>query len=774
MATYNWTVPTSNSSGSYDSIIRALIAKGALGNQKIQSWSQGANQMAQAALLGLMDREQSANDAANAKALGNIAFGAPPVASTPPSAITAPQAPTTPPAQQSIPSAALNPTPMQSQTPGLSGGFAPQKTTNNATGVQGDIVNAALKYGLNPQTMLGIGSIESSLNPTSNANNANTKYKGLFQLGPDEWQKYGQGDIYNAQNNADAAAKLLADRTQQFRALKGRDPTPTELYMMHQQGPGFITNGTMTNIAGNAYPGMSGPQTPQSFQQGWGNELARRMARFPNATTQTANLSPLLGPASASAAPLSPPMQTANNQLPPFPTPAIAGFAMPSAPQPSAPQSPTGVPMPQPRPPIQGTPTPMQPMTRSQFLNAPVSSPTPPTAMPQSAPIIPPTAQPAQFSPQTGPGFTPGALPNVQNVPVRTMTPPIGTQVPQAGQPMQAAPQGAQPQTQAQQWQAQIKARLSQIQQQYNAAIARRDAAGAKQWAAMGMQLQQQLLTPPETKSIVVGDRIYSYDPRMQKATDVTPAGVQPDTPDIRNYKLYAAQAQKNGQQPMPFEDYQIRLKQAGRQQVNINQQAESSFEKAYGTHEAEQAADILAAGDKASTNLQKSALLKNLLTQMQTGKLAPAATTIGAWAQSAGINPSLIGIDPKTPVTGQAINGIANEMVLGKIGKGGFPANNFSEQDRKFMLTTIPQLSDQPGSAAIKLEVSRRLDQLSVMKANEWAAARDQHKTFDQFSSEWRRKMQGMNIFGDLMQQAKQFAPASNSLPPGWSVQVH
>jgi hypothetical protein len=50
--------------------------------------------------------------------------------------------------------------------------------------------------------------------------------------------------------------------------------------MMHQQGLGFYTRGAMTNIRGNPYPGMRGPQTHESFEAGWGREIERRAARF--------------------------------------------------------------------------------------------------------------------------------------------------------------------------------------------------------------------------------------------------------------------------------------------------------------------------------------------------------------------------------------------------------------------------------------------------------------------------------------------------------------
>jgi hypothetical protein len=175
----------------------------------------------------------------------------------------------------------------------------------------GDAIDqAAAQYGFNPAVLKGIASIESSWDPGSNRNKG-TQYKGLFQIGKNEWKQYGgNGDIYNAADNANAAASMLRDHANWFSDNYGREPTPGELYMMHLQGRGFIKNGTMTNVAGNPYPGMRGDQTPQSFQQGWSDTLARRMAPFGGADSisgeggQAVAKAPApFGPAAGAAAP---------------------------------------------------------------------------------------------------------------------------------------------------------------------------------------------------------------------------------------------------------------------------------------------------------------------------------------------------------------------------------------------------------------------------------------------------------------------------------------
>jgi hypothetical protein len=137
------------------------------------------------------------------------------------------------------------------------------------------IDDASQRYGLDPGTMRAIASIESDNKPESNRR-ATTQYKGLFQIGKDEWRRYGEGDIYNPRDNAMAAARMIADHKAWFRERYGRNPSDAELYMMHQQGRGFFSRGAMTNIQGNRYPGMRGSQSRASFQQGWANELQRR------------------------------------------------------------------------------------------------------------------------------------------------------------------------------------------------------------------------------------------------------------------------------------------------------------------------------------------------------------------------------------------------------------------------------------------------------------------------------------------------------------------
>jgi hypothetical protein len=144
------------------------------------------------------------------------------------------------------------------------------------------IVDAARAHHLDPNLMRSIASIESGMNPGSNAN-AKTQYKGLYQIGHDEWRRFGgEGNIYNAHDNAMAAARMFDENRSQFRKRFNRDPTDTELYLMHQQGLGFYTRGAMTNIGGNlpASARTGENMTHEGFERYWGGQVARRKASF--------------------------------------------------------------------------------------------------------------------------------------------------------------------------------------------------------------------------------------------------------------------------------------------------------------------------------------------------------------------------------------------------------------------------------------------------------------------------------------------------------------
>ena len=146
----------------------------------------------------------------------------------------------------------------------------------------------AARAGMSPAEWKAIASIESSLTPNSNYDQG-TQYKGLFQIGTrdrpgelSEWTRKGSGNVYNAMDNANAAAALAAENNAGFQKAFGRAPTPIETYMMHQQGLGFFTKGALTNVEGNLPKEDRTPEnmTHNGLMAYYSNKMARLANKF--------------------------------------------------------------------------------------------------------------------------------------------------------------------------------------------------------------------------------------------------------------------------------------------------------------------------------------------------------------------------------------------------------------------------------------------------------------------------------------------------------------
>lgn len=113
------------------------------------------------------------------------------------------------------------------------------------------LTETANKYGLDPNTFTAISWIESKHNPS--AQNPSSSAGGLFQFIDSTWEGYGQGrDKMDAAANADAGARLMRDNIMFLRRKLGRNPTPGEVYLAHQQGAGgaakILSNANMNAV----------------------------------------------------------------------------------------------------------------------------------------------------------------------------------------------------------------------------------------------------------------------------------------------------------------------------------------------------------------------------------------------------------------------------------------------------------------------------------------------------------------------------------------------
>jgi Transglycosylase SLT domain len=107
--------------------------------------------------------------------------------------------------------------------------YQPHSTTDDP---REEIREAASVYGLDLAMMMSIAKVESDFNPRVRTGS----YKGLFQLSDYEFKKYGDGSIWDARDNARAAAHMFLVQAEKFRWALGHYPDYAERYMVHQQG----------------------------------------------------------------------------------------------------------------------------------------------------------------------------------------------------------------------------------------------------------------------------------------------------------------------------------------------------------------------------------------------------------------------------------------------------------------------------------------------------------------------------------------------------------
>jgi hypothetical protein len=146
------------------------------------------------------------------------------------------------------------------------------------------IQQASNVQGLAPSILRAFAAIESGGNPRARTGS----YFGVYQLSHNEFRKYGgRGNIFDLSENTQAAARKLRAEADAFSRQYGRQPTATELYMLHQQG----IAGTAMHIEnpdGPAWQNMY--RTSEGQKKGpawarlaiWGNIPQDQRAQFPD------------------------------------------------------------------------------------------------------------------------------------------------------------------------------------------------------------------------------------------------------------------------------------------------------------------------------------------------------------------------------------------------------------------------------------------------------------------------------------------------------------
>ena len=95
-----------------------------------------------------------------------------------------------------------------------------------------EIRRAADAFGLDFGYMKAVAKIESDFDPKQRTGS----YVGLYQLSKYEFNRYGDGDILSARDNAIAAAYKIIFEAELFELRTHKKPSLSDLYLIHQQG----------------------------------------------------------------------------------------------------------------------------------------------------------------------------------------------------------------------------------------------------------------------------------------------------------------------------------------------------------------------------------------------------------------------------------------------------------------------------------------------------------------------------------------------------------
>jgi hypothetical protein len=99
------------------------------------------------------------------------------------------------------------------------------------------IASLAEKHGVDPTYAVTIAQIESKMNPA--AKNKRSSAGGLFQFINSTWKGFGAGgDRFDPDHATAALSRLTTQNQAQLKSSLGREATPGELYLAHQQGAG--------------------------------------------------------------------------------------------------------------------------------------------------------------------------------------------------------------------------------------------------------------------------------------------------------------------------------------------------------------------------------------------------------------------------------------------------------------------------------------------------------------------------------------------------------
>lgn len=217
--------------------------------------------------------------------------------------------------------------------------------------------------------------------------------------------------------------------------------------------------------------------------------------------------------------------------------------------------------------------------------------------------------------------------------------------------------------------------------------------------------------------------------------------------------------AQAEGQ--VPFSAPQVAIDQRG--QSTYDQERGKTAAAAIGTIESQAAA--------APGELRRLDQMERAMNGFQTGMGAGARMTFGQVAQALGFKDDALpaGINKNAIANAEQIQALSGQMLLGQIGSGGFPTNNFSDADRAFLERIQPGIERTPQGNRILIGVLRANAQRNAEIGQAWRDWRKQNgdnlASVQEFQATKLPEITGRDILAPMFQDA---IPTEQQTAPG------
>jgi hypothetical protein len=301
------------------------------------------------------------------------------------------------------------------------------------------------------------------------------------------------------------------------------------------------------------------------------------------------------------------------------------------------------------------------------------------------------------------------------------------------------------------------------VQQQYNPAT--------QQWEDRGPPPQGE-----ETREFQIGDQnVVRHKDVAGNWTTIgvapIPAGSLPLTPERQKQTIDAATATglkiESGVNPQTNRNEQYYLDPITHQPVWLGvgapptaaqQEAGLAGQKAFDTERGKQVAERVTGYQKAANEAQQAIDALTAMRRVQqntpTGPLAPHLTAYGALANSLGIDlgPIATGLSPQSVAGAQVFSKLSAGLATHLIGANGFPSNSFSNADRQFVESMVPNLTNTPNANLLIGAFMQAQAQRVQQRATDYAAIKNKTPdSVEAWEQQWTRNNNANPIFREV-----------------------